>query len=56
MLNCLSKVIKEAELGPEAKSFGFKLSTTAAFSLGVIDYWLAELGKTAIVNKAQIYE
>lgn len=56
MLSCLSKIIKEAELGPEVKSFGSKFSITAAFSLGVIDYWLVELGKAAIVNRAQVYK
>ena len=56
MLNRLPKIVKETELGPEAKSFGSMFSTTAAFSLVVIDYWLSELGKTAIMNKAQVYK
>lgn len=44
-LNCLSEVIKLAELGPEAKSFYAKFSETAAFSL-FLSFFL--LGKLAV--------
>lgn len=39
-LNCLSKVIKEAKLGPEAKSFDSKCISTVGFSPGVVDLCL----------------
>lgn len=45
---------KRAELGPEAKSFDSTFSATAAFSAGVMGHWLPELGKPAVVNKAQV--